>query len=422
MDFSLSEKHRVIDLFCGCGGLSEGFRLAGYEIVGGADINQPAIDTYRENFKEARGICGDLLAMGREDILRLFGSPNTVDVLIGGPPCQGFSSANRHQKEAEDPRNRLFFQFVKFVDIYQPLAILIENVPGIVTRNNGYAAKRIQEIFSSRGYTVSHAILNATDYGVPQHRRRNFFVMLKGKHAFDFSRIPKANAKVTIKEAIGELYGFENNRDGFLISLAQPPSTPYQKYLCSPDNLVYNHEVHYPADRVQERIRFVPQGGNWEDVPKDLWPSKRDNRHSSCYKRLSETDCSCTIDTGNAHSNYFHPLYDRIPTPREAARLQSFPDSFHFVSTRGNNYRQIGNAVPPLLAKALAVALAEQMPKYEAASNKILDLFCGCGGMSLGFEQAGFAVMAAIDLWEDAIRTYNHNHPHHPAVCQDICT
>ena len=301
--------------------------------------------------------------MSKDDIIDTFGQPGGIDVIIGGPPCQGFSSANRWQKELDDPRNRLFFQFVKFVDIYQPRAILIENVQGIVTKNRGYAKKRIYEIFRQRGYAVNHAILNAADYGVPQNRKRNFFVMLKGKHPFDFENAKKSERIVTVQEAIGELYDFEEHDSDMPIHLSRKPENAYQKYLRSTDNTVWNHEVRYPAAIVQERISHVQQGGNWRDVPEKLWPSQRKNRHSSAYKRLKEDEQSCTIDTGNAHSNYFHPRYNRIPTPREAARLQSFPDDFVFASTRGNNYRQIGNAVPPLLAKALAEAIKKELDK-----------------------------------------------------------
>jgi len=344
----------VIDLFCGCGGLSEGFRLAGYNIVGGVDFNEPAIRTYNHNFHNAKGICCDLLEMDRNQIVKEFGNLKNIDVIIGGPPCQGFSAANRYKIEGEDPRNKLFFEFVKFVDMAKPKAILIENVRGIVTSNNGYAKKRIYEIFESRGYTVTHKILNAANYGVPQNRQRNFFVMIKGNRLFDFDQIPICEEKVTVSEAIGELYHFENHNSNDPVYLKESPRTQYQDFLRADDNSVPNHEVRYPAEIVQKRISYVPQGGNWEDVPKKLWPSDRSNRHSSAYKRLSEGDRSCTIDTGNAHSNYFHPLYNRIPTVREAARLQSFPDSFVFEGNRSEQYRQVGNAVPPLLAKAIA--------------------------------------------------------------------
>lgn len=348
-----------IDLFCGCGGLSEGFKLAGFNIVGGIDFNAKAIDTYNHNFKGAKGICCDLLKMDKDKIIEEFGDLKNIDVIIGGPPCQGFSSANRWQKETADPRNKLFFEFVKFVDLAKPKAVLIENVRGIVTRDNGYAKQRIEEIFHERGYFITNRILDASEYGVPQKRLRNFFVAVK-EGDFDFDDIKKSDKHYTVKDAIGELYNLENNTAERKL-IPTPPQNDYTRYLRRADNLIVNDEIRYPAEKVQERISYVPQGGNWQNVPEHLWPSQRNNRHSSAYKRLDENQVSVTIDTGNNHSNYFHPLYNRLPTIREAARLQSFPDDFEFIGSRSDQYRQVGNAVPPLLAKAIAMEILRKI-------------------------------------------------------------
>lgn len=344
-----------IDLFCGCGGLSKGFDLAGYKVLGGIDFNSPAVKTYALNFPGAKAICCDLLEMGEDQIKKEF-PVSHVDVIIGGPPCQGFSSANRYASdEIKDPRNRLFFQFVKFVDLFSPEAIVIENVRGILTKDNGYAKRRIEEIFRKRGYKVVNRILNATDFGVPQNRLRNFFVMLKSVK-FDFNTLQEVEHCPTVQEAIGELYDHDDTSVQ-PVRVSIPPTTDYQRYLRSPDSTMLNHDVRYPAQKVQDRIAYVPQGGNWQDVPAEMWPTERDNRHSSAYKRLKEDEQSVTIDTGNNHSNYFHPLYNRLPTVREAARLQSFPDAFTFTGNRSEQYRQVGNAVPPLLSKAIADAI-----------------------------------------------------------------
>lgn len=347
--------YKVIDLFCGSGGLSEGFKLAGYEIIGGIDFNKDAIETFNENFQGARGVCANLLDVSTEEIKRDYVDFLEADIIIGGPPCQGFSNANRYINEEDDERNRLFFEFVKFVDLIHPKAVVIENVRGIITSNNGAAKKRIYEIFEERGYKVTHQIMDASKYGVPQKRIRNFFVMTKAVD-FDFNEIP-INQGSTVEDAIGELYNYESNLEGSSFTLEVNPNTEYRKYLRSKTNLIHNHEVRYPAQIVQERISKVPQGGNWRDIPAEMFSNSRNNRHSSAYKRLQENTQSVTIDTGNSHSNYFHPIYDRIPTVREAARLQSFNDEFIFCGGRTAQYRQVGNAVPPLLSSAIAMTL-----------------------------------------------------------------
>ena len=354
----------VIDLFCGCGGLSLGFKLAGYNIVGGVDFNKEAIETFNANFKDAKGICFDLFKMDKSNIINAFGELKNIDVIIGGPPCQGFSSANRYKKEEEDDRNKLFFEFVKFVDLAEPKAIVIENVRGIVTNNNGYAKDRIYEIFQSRGYKVNHRVLDASHYGVPQKRLRSFFVMIKDAE-FDFDTMKRQHNIVNVKEALEELYEFDKNPNDEKYIISNKPRTEYQKYLRKDDDIINNHEIKYPADIVQKRIAKVPPGGNWKDIPEELFDNKRSNRHSSAFKRLNEEDTSVTIDTGNAHSNYFHPIYNRIPTVREAARIQSFYDSFIFKGSRTAQYRQVGNAVPPLLSKAIADALKEIISDEE---------------------------------------------------------
>jgi DNA (cytosine-5)-methyltransferase 1 len=350
----------VLDLFSGCGGISLGFKLAGFNISGGIDIDPDSIKTFQRNFPKSKAICESLLEYSDDGIIKDFSEQN-IEVIVGGPPCQGFSSANRWNKENEDPRNKLFFEYLRFVELLNPKAVIIENVRGILTRDKGYAKDRIENLLENLGYNVNCKVLNASDYGVPQNRLRAFFVAIKKdyKETFDFEKINK-KPKVTIKEAIGELYDLDKKPKEKLIS---KPKNKYLKYLRNENQIIHNHEIKYPAKLTQVRISHVPQGGNWADIPEELFPNNRNNRHSSAFKRLDENACSVTIDTGNAHSNYFHPLYNRIPTVREAARIQSFKDDFIFEGSRTSQYRQVGNAVPPLLAKAVADELLKYLNK-----------------------------------------------------------
>ncbi len=349
----MSIKLKVLDLFCGSGGISLGFKLAGFEIAGGIDFDADSIKTYERNFPGAIAICGDLLEFTDARIKSEFGKFG-IDVIVGGPPCQGFSNANRWQAESKDPRNKLFYEYLRFVKVLKPRIVVIENVRGILTKDKGYAKTRILRLIEELGYVVSSEVLNASDFGVPQNRYRAFFVAIRtdvSDEAFDFKALTKKE-KVSVKDAIGELYKFEK-KSGEIRLLGEPDSS-YRRYLRARSGIVTNHQVTYPAELTQERISHVPQGGNWANIPKNLFSNQRNNRHSSAFKRLDEQECSVTIDTGNAHSNYFHPKFNRIPTVREAARIQSFPDAFEFMGTRSSQYRQVGNAVPPLLAKAIA--------------------------------------------------------------------
>lgn len=351
--------YKVLDLFCGAGGLSLGFKLAGYKIIGGVDFQPDAIATHEANFKGSKSICGDISKITDEQVLDMFGGK--ANVIIGGPPCQGFSAGNRHQKLEDDPRNKLFFEFIRFVKLLKPKAIVIENVRQILTKNNGFAKNKILEILDEQGYNVDVRVLDSSEYGVPQCRNRAVFIGIKKELGnVNYDKIKKVEKKVNVEEAIGELYELENNNDGFL---KNKPVSKFQKYVRGKDNYVPNHDIKYPNDEVQERIKYVPQGGNWKDVPEHLWKVKRENRHSSAYKRLDSQKPSITIDTG--HMNYFHPIYNRVPTVRESARLQSFPDYFEFKGTTTSQLRQVGNAVPPLMAKAIANLIKEDLDEEK---------------------------------------------------------
>ena len=358
---SPNTKYRVIDLFSGCGGISEGFRQnPKMEIVGAIDFNEDACITYRYNFPNAKVICGDITKISVEET-----EFNNIDIIIGGPPCQGFSALNRHQKLEDDPRNKLFFEFLRFVKYLKPKAILIENVKQILTKNDGFAKNTICNLLKDMGYNVDHTVVNASDFGVPQNRERAIFVAIRndiGEIDLNDLNDYKVSKKTTVKDALEDLYELENreciNQDDFYV-LNNKITNDYLKKMRNDTNYIFNHKIQYQNEEVQKRVSFVPQGGNWKNVPEEYFPSKRENRHSNYLRRFDENSQSTTIDTG--HDVYYHPLYNRCPTVRESARLQSFPDRFIFIGSKKEQLRQVGNAVPPLLANAISKLLEENL-------------------------------------------------------------
>lgn len=356
--------YKVLDLFCGAGGLSLGFKMANFDIVGGIDFDQEALDTHKLNFKDGFHFCGDISELDDEFVLENF--DGKVDVIIGGPPCQGFSVANMQQKDIEcDDRNKLFYEFIRFVRLLKPKAFVMENVPQILTKDKGHVKEVMMDVMDDLGYNVNVKVLVASDYGVPQRRRRAFFVGLckELNQTFDFDYIEKKPI-VTVADAISDLYGFDNKFKSLTVDdeldLEVNAISEYQKLMRKDsDGKIHNHNIRYPKDIVQKRMEHVPEGGNWKDVPDELWDTVRNNRHSSAYRRLNTEDVSVTIDTG--HMNYFHPKYNRVPTVRESARIQSFPDDFVFTGGQGAQFRQVGNAVPPLLSKAIANTLQKYL-------------------------------------------------------------
>ena len=345
-------RKNVLDLFCGAGGLSLGFKNAGFHIIGGVDFDKAAMDTHIRNFKSEDSFeyCGDITKITDKTINEL---ATKVDIIIGGPPCQGFSKGNRQQKLEDDPRNKLFFQYIRFIKIIKPKAFVIENVPQILTKNKGYAKEQILRITEELGYKVSVKVLHSEDYGVPQKRRRTFFVGIRNdfNKSFDFNSIKPIFGPTTVKDAIGDLEQLEESEN--YNTLANISRTPLQDYYYdSSKRSITNHTPSTHNKKVVERIKHVPQGGNWKNVPTELWDTQRNNRHSSAYRRLDYSQPSITIDTG--HMNYFHPIFHRVPTVRESARIQTFTDSFEFTGTITEQLRQVGNAVPPVMAQAIA--------------------------------------------------------------------
>jgi DNA (cytosine-5)-methyltransferase 1 len=331
------EKMKVIDLFSGCGGLSQGFLDAGFNVVLGIDSWGDAVQTFNKNHNTSTGIVANLKNETVKDISAK-NSIHNIDVIIGGPPCQGFSIAGK--RIVEDERNELYKSFIKFVQFYKPSAFLMENVPNILSMGNGIVKDRIIHDFKEIGYTVNTDILMASKYGVPQNRRRAFFVGFRNGHLFDFPK-PDTDILLTSEDAISDLIN-ESINDGAFYPLL--PKSEYQKMMRNGSKTVFNHEITNHKEKTIEIINMVPDGGNYKDLPMELRATRKVN---IAWTRLNSKKPSFTIDTGHRH--HFHYEFNRVPTVRESARIQSFKDDFIFLGSKTSQYKQVGNAVPPIL-------------------------------------------------------------------------
>lgn len=339
------KKYTFIDLFAGCGGLSLGFEEAGFESLLAIDNWQDALSTYSANRKDAETLCADLLTITPDFVKKEYNISN-VDVIIGGPPCQGFSVAGK--RIVEDERNQLYKSFVKFVSFFQPRAFVMENVPNILSIGGGIIRDTIIQDFEELGYKVSVKVLTASDYGVPQNRRRAVFVGLLNGTTFEFPRALEKE-KVTTFEALSDL------PENTLVDGSPYPikaNNDYQLYIRAGSLGIYNHETTIHNSRTREIISLVPDGGNYKDLPYELQQTRKVH---IAWTRLSSSKPSITIDTGHRH--HFHYKWNRVPTVRESARIQSFPDRYIFTCSKTSQYKQVGNAVPPLMAKSIASQL-----------------------------------------------------------------
>ena len=360
------KKFNVIDLFCGAGGLSLGFKMAGFNILLGLDAWQDAITTYHYNFPETKAVIEDIQKISPQDLLRKFAiNKEDVDVIIGGPPCQGFSLSGK--RILDDPRNILYKSFVNMVDFIRPKMFLMENVPGLIKLFNGQVEEQVLSHFRNLGYSVVDKILLTSDYGVPQDRRRVFFVgintsIIKNTAVFTYPSPTHGKGLlpyVTCKDAISDLDFVPDNVSlGEEIDYQLPPINDYQKLMRQGSVKLFNHSITIHTEKTKSIIAMVPDGGNYKDLPKELWETRK--VHIAWTRMNSKRPCF-TIDCG--HNHQFHYSENRVPTVRESARIQSFPDTFKFIGLRTSQYKQVGNAVPPLLAKALAEQIAETIKK-----------------------------------------------------------
>jgi DNA (cytosine-5)-methyltransferase 1 len=348
-------KLSAIDLFSGCGGFSFGFEQAGINIKLGVDNDITALKTFEKNHKSSKGLNLDL--HDPKSIRKITKELNgiNVDIIIGGPPCQGFSLTGTRNEN--DKRNTLFYTFFDLAKKINPNAIVIENVPGIANLYGGKVKEEIYRLCKKMGYTCVHKEIFAPDYGVPQIRKRVFFVALKQKYGvFEFPN-PQYSPKnyITCQDAIGDLPSLENEIGISQISHNKQAKSPFQKKMRKRSKFIFNHERTEHTDHVISVISLVPEGGNHKNLPPGVGDSRKFNE---AWTRYHSKKPSKTIDTG--HRNHFHYKWNRVPTVRENARLQTFPDNFIFLGNKTQQYKQVGNAVPPLLGEIIA----KQILKY----------------------------------------------------------
>lgn len=365
----------VIDLFAGVGGLSTGFRKAGFNIVLANEIDETIAESYQQNHFETIMINDDI----KNIIPELDKINKRIDVIIGGPPCQGFSMAgarireNKSSQFLDDPRNYLFRNYFQVVQKVEPKFFIMENVPGMLSMKDGRIIEEIERLFSDETnfkngrYYIFKKILNAADYGVPQERHR--LIIIGSKYRVDFElilekvkiRMVKGGEIVphTIYDAISDLNYLESGEGDFVQEYRLEPMTQYQKDRRKNSKKLYNHMATKHSSTAVDRISRLEQGGRRLDLAEG---KNIKSVHSGAYGRMRWNELAKTIitrfDTPSS-GVYIHPERNRTLTPREAARIQSFDDDYIFYGNKSSVIKQIGNAVPPLLAYYLANVIKE---------------------------------------------------------------
>jgi DNA (cytosine-5)-methyltransferase 1 len=391
-------QYSVLDTFAGAGGFSLGFELAGFRVVGAIEMDSWACETFQHNHPNATVMQGDITAMTDEQIIHSFGKFN-VDVILGGPPCQGFSICNKNNGDSTDPRNSLFEEFIRIGRLLQPKVMIMENVPNLIkarTKSKELVVDIIVSELQSIGYHVEYRIVEATDYGVPQIRKR--LVVVASKIKLENSFPEKTHSTVsnhdlfesglkncpTLWDAISDMPDIEARQGAEEMDYALPPQNEYQSVLREGAKKLFNHKAMNHSKRIVERFESMSCGDSISDVPDHLRPLKRNSNEFSgkVYdqnNRRMYPDRQCHTVPASFYANFVHPYKDRNFTAREGARIQSFPDWYVFkgkptvvsqklLQREGRleekhlgQYNQIGNAVPPLMAKAIAENILKQL-------------------------------------------------------------
>lgn len=351
----------VIDLFSGVGGLSLGFEEEGFNILLANECDESIANAYMKNHRKAKMVVGDITSL---DLNAVFGNyKNKVDVIIGGPPCQGFSQKGK-RKTIHDKRNFLFKYYVKVVELVKPKYFVMENVPNLLTTEKGYFFNEIETLFNGMGYFLQHGVLNAADFGVPQNRKRAVII---GKMNGVAPALPSPlNEKVTIWDAISDLAFLGSGEGNEVQEYRNAPQSEYEKKLRGHANLLYNHKATKHSPLSLKRLRMIPPNAGKEVLPQEQLTK---SIYSGTWTRMKKDDVSVTITTRfdtPSSGKFTHPFLNRAITVREAARIQSFPDEFIFIGSKSSQMRQVGNAVPPLLASAIAKVIKNDIMEGHA--------------------------------------------------------
>lgn len=386
-------KFNSIDLFSGCGGMTLGFKWAGFTSLLASDIDENCEKTFNTNFPNIPFLCGDLSNFKKEDF-DVHLSKKSIDVIIGGPPCQGFSLANKNRnKVCKDPRNKLFYEFVKTINWYNPKSFVMENVKGLLSMESGQVVKQIINEFENAGnlgYTVRIKVLKASDYGVPQSRERVIILGIRN----DLDVVPEFPEKnyekvITVDEAISDLPLINAGEGKDKMKYGRTPSNEYQVFMRKNSDLVKNHIAMRHTQRLVERFKAIQPGKNLLDVWETHGSVKRGNPSEKSTVKFSQNNLRLVADkpaptvAASFQSNFIHPFLNRNFTAREGARFQSFPDDFVFEGMRTkmswekglSQYQQIGNAVPPLMAFEIAKVLKEILEKGNTPEPKDREQF-----------------------------------------------
>ena len=348
----MTKEFRVLDLFCGAGGLSWGLhKNSHFKTMVALDFDKNAANTFKRNMPEAEVVVGDITDSSIKKRIIELAVEKKVNMIAGGPPCQGYSMKGKKLGLA-DPRNFLFREYLNIVAQLQPEVFVIENVKGLIISSNGWFCGEILQSIQKLGYYAEYGILNAADFGVPQSRERTIFICSKSK-SISLPH-PTVNKRTTVRDAISDLAYLNSGEGEFEQEYINEAESDYQRFMRNGSIKLFNHKASNHKDIAIEKLRLIPPEQGKECLPEEMLGRQK---FKTTWGRLKWDDVSPTIDTrfdaaSNGKNN--HPYLNRAITPREAARIQSFDDKFVFYGSKVYVRKQIGNAVPPLLAKAIA--------------------------------------------------------------------